>query len=226
MVVSRLRVQGVAERGEWCLVKGYGPETYPQVSDFVQSDSNTGLGVLSWLGTKILSVRRWLSQFVPTILASADCEQKFYGFRQYMIKQYGWRPCKNMVTLSPQFVQYSKVFWDIVPLPDATAGDFNPPKMSSGFQGVVLALSLCKSVSIVGFNQVWKTQAAQQRLQTYGEKSVTLGLALGRPVLSQGSGYYYYKCSKGGVDFTERHPWDLEHDCLRLLKQKKKIRLT
>ena len=178
-------MQGAAEKDEWCLIKGYGPQTFPRVETPIHGLQRSRPGTVTQLNppppahcvdslkpgdknsTSASKPSGWLSHLRSLWKPEPRCDGKLESFHRFMVEKSCWNPCKNMVTLSPQFVQYTKVFWSMIRPPNASsssaaaaaAGD--PPKMSSGFQGITLALSLCNSVAIVGFDQARQDKTRQ-----------------------------------------------------------------
>lgn len=75
--------------------------------------------------------------------------------------------CK-LVPLSPQFNEYTRHLWSLVPTPKRISvplvNGVERNKMSSGFQGIVLAFNLCREVTIYGVSQVLERHYYYQRL--------------------------------------------------------------
>ena len=102
--------------------------------------------------------------------------------------------CK-IVPLSPQFIAYSRYYWHWNPKRGYTSS-IGPKrrekrlKMSTGFIGIALALHLCSKVTLYGFEAG-----------------------------AGDNGHYYNKTNTRGLsDWHIRHPWQLESDCIAVLK--------
>ncbi|QDZ18991.1 sialyltransferase [Chloropicon primus] len=111
------------------------------------------------------------------------------------------KSCK-IVPLSPQFIAYSRYYWlnswNAKPgfTPSLGVHKEKRVKMSTGFIGVALAAHLCSRISIYGFEA--------------------------------GAGQHYYnKTDTHGLsDWRLRHPWQLEQECLGLLKKNPRVKLV